>query len=154
MSSGAAVSSFFRNLATYIFEWYTEQIGRQVLETELETFTFSSSKVGLLPAVIDADMGNTAVYYDPETGEGTVFVINQSYERNMITNVSLPFEEISVTKFTELYSDDPRQANSATAPMLVTPRSYSIKKNSTYSGEMKITSKPISVCKIDFKVIK
>ena len=145
---------YWDNLTTYIFEWYTEQIGRQVLETELETFTFSSSKVGLLPAVMDADMGNTAVYYDPETGEGTVFVINQSYERNMITNVSLPFEEISVTKFTELYSDDPRQANSATAPVLVTPRSYSIKKNSTYSGEMKITSKPISVCKIDFKVIK
>lgn len=145
---------YWDNLTTYIFEWYTEQIGRQVLETELETFTFSSSKVGLLPAITKADMGSTAVYYDPEKGEGTVFVINHSYERNMITNVILPFKEISVTSFTELYSDDPTLANSAASPMLVTPKAYNIKKNSTYSGEMKITSKPISVVKIDFKVIE
>ncbi|MBQ7011837.1 MAG: hypothetical protein IJN63_09040 [Clostridia bacterium] len=145
---------FWDNLTTYIFEWYTEQIGRQVLKTELETFTFSSTKVGLTPGVMDAEMGNTAVYYDPEAGEGSVFVINHSYERNMVTNVLLPFDSITVTGFWELYSDDPTAANSAQSPMLVTPRSYSIKKGRTYSGEMKITSKPISVVKIDFKVVK
>ena len=145
---------YWDNLTTFIFEWYTAQIGRQVLETELETFTFSSTAVGLTPGVMDAEMGNTAVYYDPETGEGSVFVINHSYERNMVTNVLLPFDEITVTGFHELYCDDPTAANSAQSPMLVTPKSYSIKKGRTYSGEMKITSKPISVVKIDFKVVE
>ena len=64
------------------------------------------------------------------------------------------YGNIITTRKKKKEEDDPTQANSASSPMLVTPKTYNIKRNSTYKGEMKITSKPISVCKIDFKVIE
>ena len=143
---------YWDNVCTYIFRWYSEQSGRDVLSVNAETPTFSSKAVGLIPAVTKADMSSTAVYYDSETGSGTVFVINQSVDENMVFNIELPFGNIRITDLHELYSANPKQANSGVNPFRTMPREIS-HDDSVYNGTITLTSKPISVVRIDFEVV-
>ncbi|MBQ2732524.1 MAG: hypothetical protein IJF74_00040 [Clostridia bacterium] len=143
---------YWDNVSTYIFRWYSEQIGRDVLKAEGEIPTFNSKAIGLIPAVDGADLTNTAVYYDKESGKGTVFAINQSVNKNVVFNIELPFDEIRITGVKELYSPDPKLANSGRAPFNTDPKTYKI-ADKTFNGTITLTSKPISVVKIDFEVI-
>jgi len=96
-------------------------------------------------------MSSTAVYYDKESKTGTVFAVNQSVDKNMVFNIELPFERIKITAVTELFSSDPKLANSKTAPYNTEPKSYKI-ADKDFNGVITLTIKPISVVKIDFEV--
>lgn len=143
---------YWDNVCTYIFRWYSEQAGRGVLSIDADIPTFSAKAIGLIPNVVKADMSNTAVYYDKSTMTGTVFAINQSVDKNMVFDIDLPFGSIKITGISELYSSNPKKANSGTNPYGTVPRNIS-PKDEVYSGTVIITSKPISVVRIDFEVV-
>jgi len=71
----------------------------------------------------------------------------------MVFNIELPFDRIKITAINELYSANPQKANSGTSPNSTVPRSHQTTEEE-YSGTLTVTSKPISIVKIDFQVVE
>lgn len=149
--TGDGAEHFWDNTSTFVFRWYAEQIGRDVLKTELTSSTFSSKKIGLIPFIPNASSASMAAYFDQEQNKGTLFLINRSTTQNQAFDVTLPFGGIRITAVTELYSDDPTAANSWKDPYAVTPRSYRVDAKAVRDSAVSAVLKPISVLKIDFE---
>ncbi|MDY5941329.1 MAG: alpha-L-arabinofuranosidase C-terminal domain-containing protein [Eubacteriales bacterium] len=145
---------FWDNICTYVFRWYAEQIGREVLNVDVDCSSFSAKKVGLIPFVSNAASAAAAVYLEPDKSAGTLFLINKSTTQNQCFDVTLPFESITVESVTELYANDPTAANTWDNPHKVMPKSYRVDSSALRSGTVSAVTKPISVLKIDFKVVK
>ena len=145
---------FWDNICTYVFRWYAEQIGREVLNVDVDCSSFSAKKVGLIPFVSNAASAAAAVYLEPDKSAGTLFLINKSTTQNQCFDVTLPFESITVESVTELYANDPTAANTWDNPYKVMPKSYRVDSSALRSGTVSAVTKPISVLKIDFKVVK
>ena len=150
--SVAGKQVFWDNTNTFVFRWYSEQIDRQVLSARLSGGdTFNSVSVGLVPAMKDVSVGDASVYFDPETKTGTVFLINRDYNKNVEFNLELPFENVTVTSVTELWHENCVTGNNYANPNKVKPVSFEAGQTSP-DGELTVTTKPISVVKIDFTV--
>lgn len=149
--SGASASEvYWDNCVSHVFRWYSDQIGRDVLETTVEGCdTFDSVEVGLVPAISDVEEGTVQVYYDENSGEGSIFVLNKSMDENLQYNITLPTTEAKITGVTELWNKSPIAQNTHTNPETVTPVTYDT-YNNAFSGEINLTTKPVSLVKIDF----
>ncbi len=147
MKSGST-ENYWDNLSTYIFRWYSAQIGRDVLKKDADIPTFKSKKIGIVPAQSRAESANCAVYTGKD-GSGSLFIINQNTDMNMEFNVTLPYERIRITAVTELYNEDFTVANTVKAQNLISPKQYTV-NDTEYSGTLSVTAKPVSVLKIDF----
>lgn len=141
------------NICTYIFRWYSEQAGRNVLKTEVASPVFDAKAIGLIPYVPDAESADAAVYTDADGKSGTIFIINRDTEENMTFDITLPFEYIKITGVSEIWSSDPTAANTWNDQFRVLPKSYSLKDSKAYTGTISVTTKPISVVRMDFEVI-
>lgn len=143
----------FDNVVSIIFRMYAEQIGRSVLETSVEgAQTFDSVNVGLMPSISGVSEGDAAVYYDSETGTGTMFVLNKSYNQNTMFDVTLPYESVRVNQIVEMYASVDTMYNSYNRPLVVRPTYYDEFNGTLIDGHFVITTKPISVLKIDFSL--
>lgn len=141
------------NVSTYVFRMFSAQIGREVLAVETSgAKQFSSERVGNIPAQHDVDEGDASVYFDPATGEGTLFVLNKSYTENTTFDIQLPFDSIEITSIQELWTKNPSVTNSRQRPNKVAPVSYDDLLCNVEEGCFTITTKPVSLVKIDFKV--
>lgn len=150
--SVAGKQVFWDNTNTYVFRWYSEQIDRQVLKTKLKNAdTFDSVAVGLVPAIEDVAVGDASVYYDPATKTGTVFLVNRDYTENVEFAVELPFANVTVTAVTELWHENCVTGNNYANPKKVAPAEYNAGQF-TDDGTLLVTTKPISVVRIDFTV--
>ncbi|MBQ8802609.1 MAG: hypothetical protein IJZ53_03100 [Tyzzerella sp.] len=149
--SGASANEvYWDNCVSYVFKWYADQIGRDVLETEVKgAKTFDSSAVGMVPAIEDVEEGTVQVYYDEATGEGSVFVINKSMNENLEYDIELPVSDAKITNVTELWNQSPIAKNTHTSPETVVPVLYD-EYNGAFSGIISLTTKPVSLVKIDF----
>lgn len=150
--SGASANEvYWDNCVSHVFRWYSEQIGRDVLDTTVKGCnTFDSTEVGLVPAIDDVEEGTVQVYYDENTGEGSIFVINKSIKENLKYGIELPMKDAEITNVTELWNKSPIAQNTHTNPDTVVPVEY-IDYNTSFSGEIELTTKPVSLVKIDFK---
>ena len=70
----------------------------------------------------------------------------------MVFDIKLPFAGVRISAVTELFSADPKQANSGIDPARTVPKSIAC-GGGIYSGKMTVTSKPISVVRIDFEAV-
>ena len=150
MKSGET-ESYWDNLSTYIFRWYSAQIDRDVLKKDADVPTFRSKKIGVVPAQARAESANCAVSAD-ETA-GTLLIINQCTDQNLEFNITLPYERIRITSVTELYNEDFTVANTVKAQDLISPKQYTV-DGKDCSGTLTVTAKPVSVVKIDFEIVK
>ena len=73
--------------------------------------TFSSSKVGLIPEVTGVPLAESTVYFDPDSQEGSIFLINKSLDENMEFSIQLPFENARLTGAQELWNINPMAEN-------------------------------------------
>lgn len=148
-TGATATETYWDNCASHVFRWYTDQIGRDVLRTQLAGFgTFDAAAVGLIPDIEDAPDADVQAFYDEATGEGTVFVLNKS-DRNRSFDIQLPTGRASITKVTELWHENPLISNSYYEPQNVMP-SFMDDYNGEFNGSIALTAKPISLVKIDF----
>ncbi len=151
---GANVSEdlYWDNVVTYVYRMYAEQTGRRVLETSVEDCAvFKAQAVGLMPRQLNVPEGEAAVYYDPQSGAGTLFVLNKAYETNTAFSISLPFEKVTVNSVTELWNADFSLSNTQQNPTAVVPVDAGIENVET-GGLITLTTKPVSLVKIDFSV--
>lgn len=147
------LNAYWDNAQTYVFRMYSAQAGRQVLAAELTGGgTFSSSKVGLIPAVTDVPLAESAVYYDPDTQEGSVFLVNKSLDENMEFSIQLPFENAGLTGAQELWNINPMAENNFYNQSAVTLNDCDslAQETSLSGGEFSAVTKPVSLVKIDF----
>ena len=143
---------YWDNCATYVFRMYAEQIGRSVLYTTVSGCkTFDSIRVGLVPAISDVPTGEAAVYFDEQTGKGSLFLLNKSYDENTEFSISLPFDRLTVDAVTELWSENCLAKNNYANPTRITPTEYPGGQVVT-GGTMTAVTKPVSLVKIDFTV--
>ena len=142
------------NVSTYVFRMFSAQIGRDVLSTEVTgAQTYRSQRVGHIPSQANVAEGDASVYYDPATGEGSLFILNKSYTQNTTFDVQLPFDGVEITAIQELWTKNPSVTNSRQRPNKVAPVSYDDLLCTAENGSFTITTKPVSIVKIDFKVI-
>ena len=141
------------NVSTYVFRMFSAQIGREVLAVETSgAKQFSSERVGNIPAQHGVDEGDASVYFDPATGEGTLFVLNKSYTENTTFDIQLPFDSVEITSIQELWTKNPSVTNSRQRPNKVAPVSYDDLLCTLEGDSFTITTKPVSIVKIDFKM--
>ena len=141
------------NVSTFVFRMFSAQIGRDVLNVEISgAKTFYSVAVGHIPAMRDVDEGDASVYFDPATGEGTLFILNKSYDLNTTFDIQLPFDSVEITSIQELWTKNPSVTNSRQRPNKVAPVSYDDLLCSVEDGSFTITTKPVSLVKIDFVI--
>lgn len=141
---------YWDNTNSYIFRWYSEQVGRKVLDTTVSGGdTFDSVAVGLVPAIEDVNVGEATVYYDETVGKGTVFLINKSYDENVTFELSLPFENCVIDSVTEMWNKSCVAENNYANPNMVKPNTYEAGQTVT-NGKLEVQTKPISVLRIDF----
>lgn len=141
------------NVVSMVFRMYAGQIGREVLTTQVDgAKTFTSSAVGLMSAVRNVSEGDAAVYFDRETGEGTLFLLNKAYKENTVFDVTLPFGAVEITAVTELFTANNTMYNSQTRPTLVKPTTYDEHCGVAEDGHLTVTAKPVSLVKIDFRL--
>ncbi len=144
---------FWDNASTYVFRMYSAQQGRSVLSTQISgCSTFTAGAVGLQPEINSVPMADAIVFYDEETGEGSLFVINRNQEMNTRFEVTLPFDSYTVTGVTELWNESPIAKNTYANPEAVTLKTYAECSGIAVSGLLQISAKPISLLKIDFQV--
>ncbi len=143
---------YWDNTNTHVFRWYAQQVGRSVLNTQVSGGdTFQSVAVGLVPAIEDVGVGEASVYYDEATGQGTVFLVNKSYEENVSFSVDLPYEKLTVSAITEMWNESCVAGNTYANPQMVTPTEYEAGQTVT-DGHLQVRTKPVSILKIDFTV--
>ena len=141
------------NVVSMVFRMYAEQIGREVLATEAAgAKTFTAPPVGLMTAIRDVSEGDVAVYYDRETREGSVFILNKAYKENTAFDIDLPFGVVEITAVTELFTPNNTMYNSNAHPSMVKPVAYCEHLGLVEDGHLIVTSKPVSLVKIDFVV--
>lgn len=115
--------TYWDNVVTHVFRMYAGQIGRDVLDTQVTgAKTFSATPVGLMPATRNVSEGDAAVYFDRETGEGTLFLLNKAYKENTAFDVTLPFGAVEITAVTELFTPNYTCAMTGSAPAWFSPR--------------------------------
>ena len=150
IGANTAQDLYWDNVVTYVFRMYAEQTGRKVLSTAVEGgATFKAQAVGLMPRQLNVPTGDAAVYYDDETGAGTLFILNKAYEENTVFDVIMPFESMTVTAVTELWDADYSKANTQAEPEAVVPVSIALAEQQQGSS-FTVTAKPVSLIKIDF----
>ena len=148
--NAAGEKVYWDNCNSIVFRWYAEQVGRQVLSANITGGeTFDSVSVGLIPALTDVPVGSGSVYYDPETKEGSIFLINKSFDENVTFSVKVPYTNITVTAVTELWNENPVAGNKDTAPNTVCPSSYEAGQTVPY-GYIQVETKPVSIVRVDF----
>ena len=143
---------YWTNTVGYVFNLYAEQIGRNVLSAVSENSrTFKAQATGLIPRLLNVPEGDGAVYYDPVTGEGSIFLINRAYRDNTVFDVTLPFAAAEMTKVTELWNEDYSKSNTQAEPNAVVPVEAAYDAQIT-QGKITVAVKPVSLVKIDFIV--
>ncbi len=150
IGANTAQDLYWDNVVTHVYRMYAEQIGRKVLSTTVEGgATFKAQAVGLMPRQLNVPVGDAAVYYDDETGTGTLFILNKAYEENTVFDVTLPFESMTVSAVTELWNADYSKANTQENPEAVAPVSIELAKQPE-GNRFTVTAKPVSLIRIDF----
>jgi len=145
---------FWDNVCTYVFRWYSSQIGREALKTHICTpYIHSENRIGLIPPIYGADAADVAVYYGKEDKRGSLFVINRSPDKNMPFEITLPFSSVRITGISELYSDLNSSFNGKDSPNQITP-AYHSKESDSFGGCLFVIAKPISIIKLDFEVLE
>ena len=146
-------NAYWDNAQTYVFRMYSAQAGRQVLDAELTGCgTFSSSKVGLIPEVTGVPLAESTVYFDPDSQEGSIFLINKSLDENMEFSIQLPFENARLTGAQELWNINPMAENNFYNQSAVTLNDCGSQAQGTSvsGGEFRAVTKPVSLVRIDF----
>jgi hypothetical protein len=150
---GAAV--YWDNTQTFVFRMYSAMSGSDVLTTALTGYeTFNNSRsLGFIPGKDNVPSAESRVYYNPATKQGSVFIINKDLTRNTTFSVKLPFDNPEFTKIHELWHKKPMAENSFDDDDLtVKLLTYSIAGLKQENNAFTVTTKPISLVKIDFQV--
>ena len=143
---------YWDNVVSYVFKMYSEQIGRDVLDCAVvDGEKFSSERVGHIPVIRDVYEGDVLVYFDPDTGDGTMFILSKAYDRNTRFEIQLPFEALTITEVTELWTKNRTVINSYKRPNKVAPVQIGIDNDLTViNGKLSVIAKPVSLIRIDF----
>lgn len=141
------------NVVSLVFRMYAAQIGRDVLETSVEgAKSFTASAVGLMSPIRNVSEGDAATYFNRETGEGSIFILNKAYKENTVFDIALPFDHAEVTAVTELFAPNNTMYNNQTNPTMVQLTEHDEFFGTVEAGKLRVTAKPVSLVKIDFMV--
>lgn len=142
----------FDNAMSFVYRWYSSQSNRNVLRTKVSCDVFSINKTCLIPSLYGAPTVYCNTYMDEATGEGSVIIVNANYKHNEMTEITLPFP-FEITDVAEVYSIDPLSSNSSKTTA-VTEKHYKPEFTICSDGKLTISTKPVSVVKIDFVKLK
>lgn len=142
---------YWDNAVSHVFRMYASLVGNDVLRTDVSGGKrFNSVACGLVPAIKDVPTGTVQTYLDPETGKGSVFILNKSLNENQNYEINLPFSA-TVEKVTELWDEDPTAANA-----FYRQRKVSLKQSTDAKGKngnsLTVCTKPVSLVRVEFRL--
>ncbi|MBQ4074001.1 MAG: hypothetical protein IJD39_02215 [Clostridia bacterium] len=150
IGANVARDEYWVNTVGHVFKMYAEMTGRSVLSTTCENSQlFKAQATGLIPRQLKVAEGDGAVYYNEETKEGSIFLINRAYKQNTAFDITLPFENAKMVKVTELWNEDYSKCNTQAEPNAVVPMEVPFQAQME-NGRLTVTAKPVSLVKIDF----
>lgn len=94
---------YWKNAVSYVFDIFAPLSGTEVLDVQLSGETFSSEKVGLMPAVSDVTCGDVGAYRAQDGTLTLVALCRDSKETQQFT-ITLPEDGYAVTSVRCLYS--------------------------------------------------
>lgn len=143
---------YWTNTVGHLFKLYAEQIGRNVLAVTSENSkTFKAQATGLIPRLLNVAEGDGAVYFDETTGKGSIFLLNRAYRENTIFDIILPFDNVQITRVTELWNENYSKCNTQDEPNAVVPIEVPFDIQ-PIQRKLSVSAKPVSLVKIDFIV--
>jgi alpha-N-arabinofuranosidase len=116
---------FWRNVVFYVFQMYSQMKGRDVLAARIESPTYSTPAIGIVPKLDGVPYLDTGVYRTKDGQSMSVFLVNRDVKREAQVDISVDSPGWSVRSTTTLAADSCKAMNSPEAPASVSPQDKS-----------------------------
>lgn len=124
----------WRNIVYYVFQMYSRMAGREALNIQVESPTYSTPSMGFVPDLRDVPYIDAGAYRAYNRSELSLFLINRDVSRNASVEVDPGTDSFVVRSITTLTADSYKAENSPEEPKNVVP--------STIPGPQNIQTKP------------
>ena len=123
---GAHSTPFFgrtnwRNIVFYVFQIYAKMAGRDVLAVEVQTPTYSTDAVGIVPKLQNVPCLDVGAYRTPDGKNLTLFLINRDVRRGAAVKLDLGPTAWRAESRTTLAADSYKAENGPSQPNQVVP---------------------------------
>lgn len=137
----------WRNIVYHVFRAYTKMADREVMAVNIDSPTYSTPSMGLVPKLDNVPYIDAGAYKTND--KLTVFLINRSVKNNATVSIDTGIGSFIVEKITTLKSDSYKAENSPEKPDNVAPVITEFEQI-TQSGSYKISLPKHSLAIIDF----
>ena len=137
----------WRNIVYHVFRAYTKMAEREVMAVNIDSPTYSTPSMGLVPKLDNVPYIDVGAYKAKD--KLTVFLINRSVKDNATVSVDTCMDSFIVERITTLKSDSYKAENSPEKPDNVAPVITEFEQI-TQSGSYKASLPKHSLTIIDF----
>lgn len=113
---------FWRNVVFYVFQMYSRMKGREVLAVRVESPTYSTPVIGIVPKLDGVAYLDAGVYREKDARSMSVFLINRDVKREAQVEIRLDSPDWSARSITTLAADSYKAMNSPETPTNVSPQ--------------------------------
>ena len=105
----------------YVFQMYAKMAGREVMDTEVESPTYSTPSMGIVPRLDNISYIDAGAYRAKDGNRLTIFLINRDVKRDASVKVDTGLDSFRIESSTILTSDSYKDENSPEEPDNVVP---------------------------------
>jgi alpha-N-arabinofuranosidase len=114
---------FWRNSVCHVFQMYSRMKGRDVLAARVESPTYSTPAIGIVPKLDGVPYLDAGVYRTKDGRAMSVFLVNRDVQQEAQVSVELGAPNWSARSVTTLTAGSYKAANSPETPTAVSPQS-------------------------------
>ncbi|MHB1034372.1 MAG: alpha-L-arabinofuranosidase C-terminal domain-containing protein [Pirellulales bacterium] len=111
----------WRNIVFHVFQMYSKMAGREVLAAEVQSPTYSTAAVGIVPKLENVPYLDAGAYRTPDGKKLTLFLINRDVRRNATVKLDLERTAWRTESMTTLSADSYKAENGPSQPDRVVP---------------------------------
>lgn len=116
---------FWRNVVFHVVRMYSAMKGRDVLPAQVESPTYSTPTIGIVPRLDGVPCLDAGVYRTRDGRSMSVFLINRDVKRQAQVDIDVGASDWSAQSIALLAADSYKAMNSPEAPTNVSPQSKS-----------------------------
>jgi len=111
----------WRNIVFYVFQMYSRMSGREVLAVNVESPTYSTPAIGIVPKLEKVPCLDVGAYRTPRGDKLALFLINRDVHRSAIVKLDLGSVLWRAESFTTLTGDTYKAENGPSEPDKIVP---------------------------------
>ena len=111
----------WRNVVYYVFQMYAKMADREVMDTEVESPTYSTPSMGIVPRLDNVSYIDAGSYRTKDGNRLAIFLINRDVKRDASIKVDTGLDSFRIESSTILTSDSYKDENTPEEPDSVVP---------------------------------